>query len=422
MTTPAESPPSSNGFRGPSAELLRDPEAVYARLREQAPVTPLRSPDGSLIWLVTRFEHVRAILGDPRFANNPTTVPRDQAPQMQVNALRKLGLDDDLIPYLADTLLDNDGPAHARLRRLVSREFTVRRVQALHPRIEQITDALLDALPGHAERGVVDLLPHFAYPLPITVICELVGVDPADHGQWLRWSHDLAFNQERMATTLRPLVDYCHALVERRRVEPTDDLLCDLVRSRGDERGDHLTDRELVTMVLSLVVAGHETTANFIANSVLALLRHPDQLTILRDDPALVPQAVQELLRWCTPVLVSRIRYVTEDVDLGDGVRFTAGDAVMPVLCSANHDPREFPGADCLDLRRQPKHRSRPHVSFGGGLHHCLGAALAQHEAEIALARLLVRYPRLGFAIPASELRWLPMSGMRKLERLPVTL
>ena len=422
MTTPAPSAPAAGSPRGPSAELLRDPEAAYARLREQAPVAPLRSPDGSLIWLVTRFEHVRAILADPRFANNPTTVPCGQAPQMQVNAMRRLGVPENLIPYLADTLLDNDGPAHARLRRLVSREFTMRRVHALRPRIEQITDALLDALPGHIEAGAVDLLPHFAYPLPITVICELVGVPPADHGQWLRWSHDLAFHQDRMAATLGPLVDYCHALVQRRRADPADDLLSGLVHAAADEDGDRLSDRELVTMVLSLVIAGHDTTANFIANSVVALLTHPDQLAALRADPALLPQAVQELLRWCTPVLVSRIRYVTEDVDLGDGVRFTAGDAVMTVLSSANHDPREFPDADRLDLRRRPSQRSRPYVSFGGGLHHCLGAALAQHEAEIALGRLLVRYPRLALARPAAQLSWQPMSGMRKLVRLPLTL
>jgi cytochrome P450 len=223
-----------------------------------------------------------------------------------------------------------------------------------------------------------------------------------------------------MATTLHPLVDYCHALVARRRARPGDDLLSCLIHT-CDDRGDRLGDRELVTMVLSLVIAGHDTTASFIANSVWALLTHPDQLAILRDDPSVMPEAVQELLRWCTPVLVSRIRYATEDVDLG-GARFAAGDAVMAVLCSANHDPREFPDADRLDLRRRPRQRSRPHVSFGAGLHHCLGAVLAQHEAEIALTRLLGRYPHLGLATSSAALTWLPLSGMRKLERLPLAL
>ncbi|MEU2064584.1 cytochrome P450 [Streptomyces sp. NPDC013455] len=399
----------------PPPDVLTDPHAVYTHMREQAAACPMRSLDGSLMWVVGRHEGVRSVLADPRFANDPASAG---APLMQVNAMRKLGLAEDLIPYLADTLLDNDGAGHSRLRRLVAPAFTARRILALRPRIERLTDDLLDEMAEHAEDGVVDFLSLFAYPLPITVICELVGVPMADRPAWLRWTHALSFEQEKLGETLGPLVDYTQALVERRRARPADDLISELIRAQD---GDRLTDRELVTMVLSLVIAGHDTTANFLANGVWALLTHPDQLALVRADPELMPQAVHELLRWCGPVLVSRLRYVTEDADLG-WASFQAGDAVMAALSGANHDPREFPDPERLDVTRRHRTRGEAHVSFGAGPHYCLGAGLARHQAEIALSRLLTRWPSLSLAVSPEELNWQPVSGMRKLERLPLLL
>ncbi|MBT3153134.1 cytochrome P450 [Streptomyces sp. CHD11] len=400
--------------------IATDPHAAYEHLREQAPACPIRSVEGSLMWIVAQYGGVRSVLGDARFANNPASVPDGKAPLLQINAMRRLGLDEELIPYLADTLLDSDGKEHSRLRRLVTPAFSARKVKALSPRIERLTDDLLDALPRVADAGVADLLEHFAYPLPITVIGELVGVPATDLPAWLRWTHDLSFNQQALGETLRPLIDHTHDLVRLRRAEPGEDVISDLIRAR-DADGDRLSDRELVTMVLSLVIAGHDTTANFIANSVWALLTHPDQLALLRDDPGLMPQAVQELLRWCGPVLVSRMRYATEDVDLG-WTSFETGDAVTAALSGANHDPREFEDPGRLDITRQHSSRGEVHVSFGSGPHYCLGAALARQEAETALSRLLARHPDLALAVPAEELQWHAVSGMRKLARLPVRL
>ncbi|MEU4475716.1 cytochrome P450 [Micromonospora sp. NPDC023888] len=397
-----------------------DPHAAYEHLREQAPVCPVRSVEGSLMWIVARYDGVRSVLSDARFANNPASVAGGRAPQLQANAMRRLGLDEELIPYLADTLLDSDGTDHSRLRRLVTPAFSARKVKALSPRIERLTDDLIDALPEHSADGVTDLLAHFAYPLPINVIGELVGVPAADLPAWLGWTHDLSFNQQALGQTLRPLVDHTYELVRRRAAEPGEDVISELIQAR-DADGDRLSERELVTMVLSLVIAGHDTTANFIANSIWALLTHPDQLALLRADPGLMPQAVQELLRWCGPVLVSRMRYAAEDVDLGWGT-FQTGDAVTVALSGGNHDPRRFADPGRLDITRQHDTRGEVHVSFGAGPHYCLGAALARHEAEIALSRLLTRHPDLALAVPAEQLQWHAVSGMRKLATLPVRL
>ncbi|WJK41316.1 cytochrome P450 [Solwaraspora sp. WMMA2056] len=407
-------------YQNAAPSISTDPLAAYEHLREQGPACPIRSVEGSLMWIVARYDGVRSVLGDARFANNPASVPGEHAPLLQVNAMRRLGLDEELIPYLTDTLLDSDGKDHSRLRRLVTPSFSARRVKELGPRIERITDDLIDALPEQGTAGVTDLLEHFAYPLPIHVIGELVGVPAVDRPAWLRWTHDLSFNQQALGQTLRPLVDYTYDLVRRRCAEPGEDVISDLIQARNAD-GDRLSERELVTMVLSLVIAGHDTTANFIANSIWALLTHPDQLALLRSDPGLMPQAVQELLRWCGPVLVSRMRYATEDVDLGWGT-FQAGDAVTVALSGGNYDPRAFEDPGILDIARQHDVRGEAHVSFGAGPHYCLGATLARREAEIALSRLLDRHPALALAVPAEQLQWHAVSGMRKLAELPVRL
>jgi cytochrome P450 len=398
-------------------ELLADPAAGYGRLREEAPVLQGSSPDGSPAWLVTRQADVRTVLGDPRFVNSATSVHGVTVDSRRDKLVEMVGIPRELAHYFTDSILDYDGEDHTRLRKLVSRAFTVRRVSELRPRVEEITTALLDRL---AELdGPVDLVAEFAYPLPITVICELVGVPEADRPAWHRWSTALmTMHPETVSVATREMIDHIHDLIARRRAEPADDLLTAFVQVQ-EEDGDRLSADELVTMVLTLVIAGHETTAHLISNSTLALLTHPDQLDRLRADPDLWPGAVHELMRLCGPVQIARVRYATEDVHLG-GVTIRKGDAVQPVLVSANRDPREYPEPERLDVARRPAGRGEGHVGFGHGFHYCLGAALARQEGEVALRALVERYP--GLALAADEQEWVQVPGMRRLARLPVRL
>jgi cytochrome P450 len=407
-------------------ELLRDPFRGYSRLRERSPMVQV--VDGgraSSIWLVTRHEDVRLVLNDRRFVSNPSNVPGMEIEDTRAEVFRRMGIDDEYAPYLLRTVLDVDGEDHLRLRRLVSRAFTPRRVAALLPRVREIAGRLLDRLPGLASPrdGVVDLLDHFAYPLPITVICELVGIPEEDRGRWLGWSRALmrSHETEHFTTAIRGIVDHVEALVARRRDEPADDLLTALLRAR-DEDGAVLSEFELVTMVLTIVLAGHETTAHLIGNGTAALLTHRDQLDLLRADPAaLLPRAVHELMRWCGPVQGARFRYATEDVEIG-GRKLRKGSKVIANLVSANFDPRRFADPHRLDITRQPDGRSETHLGFGHGLHYCLGAALARQEAEVAFGALLDRYPDLSLAVPPEKLDRVPVPGAWRLASLPVRL
>ncbi|MBB6172853.1 hypothetical protein HNR23_002913 [Nocardiopsis mwathae] len=401
-------------------EFVREPYGAWARIREHGPVVPGYFVDGFPLWVVTRHEDARAVLSDPRFANDSASVPGVETNE-RTALMRHFGIPEDYIPYLAESVLDADGADHTRLRKLVSRAFTVRRVNELRPRVEEITEQLLDRLPGEAEDGVVDLIEHFAYPMPITVICEMVGVPDEDRPLWLKWSHDLvSTDTDAMGAAVVELVDHLKAMVERRRAAPRDDLIDALIRIQ-DEDGSRLGEAELVTMVLSLVVAGHETTAHLLGNGTAALLTHPDQLELLRRDESRAPAAVHELLRWCGPVLVTRPRFATEDVTVA-GTLIRQGERVLVVLVSADRDPRRFDEPDRLDITRRPATRGEQHIAFGHGAHYCLGAALARQEGEVGFTRLLHRFPGLSLAVPEEELEWAPRPGMRRLARLPVRL
>ncbi|GAB3204892.1 cytochrome P450 family protein [Marinactinospora thermotolerans] len=402
-----------------SPELISDPYGGYARLREQAPVIRGRYLDGSPIWFVTRFDDVRAVLSDPRFLNNADAAPGDAAKGGRAGVMRMMGLDGELSSLLLGSILETDPPDHTRLRKLVSRTFTVRRVGELRPRVEAITEELLDRLPDTADNGVVDLIEHLAYPLPITVICELVGIPEPDRPLWRDWGRSLlSVDPATFPATVRAVADYIHGLIAARRAAPSDDLLSGLIRTH-DEDGDRLTDHEMVSLVLTLVFAGHETTAHLIGNGVAALLTHPDQLALLRADPDLTPRAVNELMRWCGPVQATRLRYAAEDLELA-GTAIRAGDAVQVVLVSANRDPRRFPDPDRLDITRDPGGPGESHIGFGHGAHYCLGAALARQEADVALRALLGRFPGLALAIAPEQLEWIPLPANRRLARLPV--
>ena len=415
MSRPFSTPPVPAGEVDPmSPELVADPYAGYGRLREEAPVLRGRFVDGSPAWFVTRQADVRTVLADPRFVNDATSV--SGALDQRTNVMAMMGVPQEYVRYLADSIIDADPPDHTRLRRLVSRAFTVRRIQALRPRVEAITATLLDDLERAGDP--VDLIETVAYPLPITVICELVGIDEADRPSWREWGRALvSMEPGRIGPVVPRIVDHIHALVERRRTTPADDLLTGLIRAHDDD-GDRLSDAEMVAMVLALVFAGHETTAHLIGNATVALLTHPDQLALLRRDPALWPGAVNELMRWCGPVHLARLRYATTDVDL-DGTTIHRGDAVEAVLVSANFDPRVYTDPDRLDVTRLTDAHGDGHVGFGHGIHYCLGAALARQEGEVALRALFDRFPGLALA---AEPVWVPLPGSRRLAALPVTL
>lgn len=414
MTTTSTTGTSTTGPNLMDPALIADPYAGYNRLREEGPVLLGTRMDGGPAWYVTRQEDVRTVLSDTRFVNDVQRVPGMTVDNARDKMLEAFGITPELAKYINHSILDVDGLDHTRLRKLVSRAFTVRRINALRPRVEEITADLLDRLTDPA-----DLVADFGYPLPITVISELVGVPEDDRAAWRGWGNALvSMKKELFAPAVQGMVEHSFDLIGRRRAEPADDLITDLIRVQ-DEDGDQLTDDEMATMVLTLVMAGHETTAHLISAGAAALMDHPDQLALLRNDPDLWPTAVHELMRWCPPVHITRLRYAAEDVEIA-GTTIHAGDAVQAVLVSANHDPREYTDPDRLDVTRRPTGRGEGHVGFGHGFHYCLGAALARQEGEVALRGLFDRYPNV--AIDTDELEWLPVPGIRRLTRLPVRL
>ncbi|MBB6171700.1 hypothetical protein HNR23_001760 [Nocardiopsis mwathae] len=419
MTTPID----ADGIIDPGApELRADPFTGYAALRERAPLLRATIPiTGEPGWIVTRYDGVKAVLSDARFVRDRASIPGFEHDDTRLRLLADAGLPEEYARYMV-SLLDLDGAEHARLRKHVSRTFTVRRISELRPRMEEIVDGILDGLPGTAdENGVVDLQERFGYPFSMTVICELVGIDEEDRPQWRQWGREMGLGDPaRFAAAVRDLVDHVHELIERRRAEPRADLLTGLVQTH-DEDGDRLTDGEMVMMVLTLVMAGHDTTATFIANGTADLLTHPDQFELLKRRPDLLPRAVHELLRRVTPATHVGVRYAAEDVEIG-GTTVRRGDAVTPILVAANHDPRRFEDPDALDITREPGGRRETHVAFGHGIHYCLGAALARQESEVAFGKLFERYPGIALAVDPTQLVRVPLPGAWRLAGLPVRL
>jgi len=397
-------------------DYFQDPHAHFARMRDDGPVTPVVLPNGGdRVWLVTRHADVRAALADPRLykdwagkLTSPDWVP------------------DAVTGYLSAHLLNADPPDHTRLRKLVSKAFTARRVAGLRPRVEAITADLLDAMEARFAAGeeAVDLIEAFAFPLPVTVICELLGVPVGDRNKFREWSHAFVASEGdprafRAAGTA--MFYYFTELVAAKRAQPADDMVSALVAAWGaSERGDSddsLNERELIAMLFLLLVAGHETTTNLIASGALALLTHPAELDRLRADPSLLPGAVEELLRFVNPLNHATDRFTLEPVEIG-GVTIPAREWVLCVTSSANLDPARFPDAERLDVERD----ATGHLAFGHGIHYCLGAPLARLEGEVAFGALLSRFPSLSLAAEASTLRWRPSSLIHGLETLPVHL
>jgi cytochrome P450 len=335
--------------------------------------------------LITRYEDVMAVLKDERFVKNwrQALTPEQLAQTPQIP---------EVMEPLSTNMLDTDPPDHERLRALVSKAFTPRLIERMRPRVQAIADVLLDAV---QDKGEMDLIDDYAFPLPITVIAELLGVPTEDRNRFREWS-DAAVSgnasQEYLEKVLLPhmqaFTDYLRQMFEEKRKNPGEDLISALVRA--EEAGDKLSQDELLGMVFLLLVAGHETTVNLIGNGVLALLQHPDQLQKLRDDPSLIKPAVEELLRYDGPVETATERFAREDVAMG-GTVIPKGEMVLVVIAAADRDPERFPDPDLLDITRT----DNKHLAFGKGIHHCLGAPLARMEAQIAIGTLLRRMPRL---------------------------
>jgi cytochrome P450 len=382
-----------------------DPEPLFATLRVEEPLSRIRLPYGEPGWLATRYEDVKVVLGDPRFSR-AAAVGRDE-PRMRTT------------PSQPGSILSLDPPEHSRLRRLVMKAFTVRRVAELRPRVQHIADGFVDAM---IERGApADLVEDFALPLPVTVICELLGVPYEDRADFRLWSDAFLsttrFTPDEVRECVGKLRAYMAGLIARRRAAATDDMLSALVAARDEE--DRLSEDELLSLAQGLLVAGHETTASQIPNFVYVLLTHPGQLAMLRADLGLVPKAVEELMRFVPLGIGAGIaRYALEDVELG-GVTVRAGEPVLPAMASANRDASVYTDPDVLDLHRA----ETSHVGFGHGPHHCVGAPLARMELQVALDTLLRRLPGLRFAEagPDGGIAWKDGLSTRGPELFPIT-
>ncbi|MFB7648359.1 cytochrome P450 [Streptomyces sp. NPDC056084] len=384
-------------------EFTRDPYWVYAELRTQGPVHRIRMPEGAEAWLVVGYEAGRAALADGRLSKEW----RNAAPGLGVKPV-SAGI----------TMLSSDAPDHTRLRKLVTRAFTPRRVDELAPRVQEMTDGFVDAMLAAPDRRA-DLVEALSFPLPITVICELIGVPALDQDAFRHWSNislSAPLLEDRLAAS-RSTNGYLKRLLEDKRAQPGDDLISALIHTADQEGGDRLSQNELLGMAWVLLVAGHETTVNLISNGMLALLRHPDQLAALRADfDGLIDNAVEEMLRYDGPVETPTYRFTREPVDIAGTLVPGGGELVLVALADADRDPARYPEPDRFDIRRD----ARGHVAFGHGIHYCLGAPLARLEARIAVRTLLDRCPDLALDIDPAALPWRTGMMIRGPQRLPV--
>ncbi|MFB7493373.1 cytochrome P450 [Streptomyces sp. NPDC056161] len=398
--------PHRNGRVVLNPAFKADAPAQYARLRALGPIHPAEFHLGLKGWVVVGHDLAREALTHPALLKDDR--PAADALAAAGYVLHQPGVG------LGAQMLEADPPEHTRLRRLAAGAMTPRRTAELAPRIQQIADDLIDAMPL---AGEIDLVESFNAPLPVAVIAELLGI-PVEHREdFRRWSsHALQVASPEHRPALAGLHGLLRGLIADKRHAPADDLLSALVAVRDEDDG-RLSEEELVGTALMLTVAGHETTVNLLGNATLALLRRPDQLRLLRDSPELMPGAVEEFLRFDTSVERSTNRFASEDIELG-GVRIPRGGIVAVALGSAGHDAQQAAGQDpaVLDVAR-PHAR---HLAFGHGVHYCLGAPLARLEATIALRTLLARVTELELAVPVDSLRWIPSGIMRGAVSLPV--
>jgi len=376
-----------------------DPYPFYARLRATRPVCPTRAL-GQPTWLVTRYDDVFMVLKDERFV-------KDWLPRTRW--LHRLS------GGLTRNMLNKDGPDHTRLRTLVHKAFTPSLVERLRERIQSACDELLD---DSAIDGRMDLMNDYALPLPLTIIAELLGI-PAEDRSRLHSLTRSTLSASNLLDTLRSLPDQRMALrqlrklIAERRREPRADLITALVQA--EEAGDKLSEHELVATIFLLLIAGYETTVNLIGNGALALLQHPEERERFEREPALAGSAIEEVLRYTSPLDMATQRFAREDVTIRD-ITIPQGDVVIAVIGSANHDDTQFPDPETFDITREPN----KHLAFGQGLHFCIGAPLARMEGQIALMTLFRRFPNLSLAQAPETLRWRKSLIVRGLEELPV--
>ncbi|HEY4035829.1 MAG TPA: cytochrome P450 [Ktedonobacteraceae bacterium] len=396
-----------------SQETKRDPVAFSARLREQGPLIHLTGFLGmGKAWIVTAYDDAIAILKDPRFIKDIHKVlspenGKDTAGESSSIIRRFLTFRRDMLTV--------DPPDHTRLRSLVSKAFTPRMIEQLRPRVQQIANERLDAVQA---QGKMDLITDFAFPLPITVISEMLGIPIADRPQFRVWSQTtitrpMGPQPEEALVAMETFVQYIKTFLADKRAHPSNDLTSSLVQA--EERGETLSETELISTIFLLIVAGHETTVNLIGNGILALLEHPEQMQRLRADFSLLPSAVEELLRYTAPVSLSSPRWANEDIPMHDQV-IRKGEMVFVSLIGADTDPQQFSDSEELNILRL----ENQHVAFGKGIHYCLGAPLARLEGQIAIGTLLQRLPNLRQASQPESLTWTQSPILRGLTSLPV--
>ncbi|MFJ7911789.1 cytochrome P450 [Kitasatospora sp. NPDC096204] len=383
------------------------PPAQYAKLRENEPISQaVLKVTGKPAWLVTTHEHVKTVLGDSRVSSNlklPGYPHQFHIPEEMLREVRLM-------------LLSMDPPEHTAQRRYLIPEFTARRMRALRPRIQEIVDARIDAM--LAAGGPVDLVAALSLAVPSLVICELLGVPYEDHPQFEEWSalmmnHDIS--PEEYGAAVVGLDTYLDRLVTAKEAEPGDDLISRFIeKNREEPIADHT---DIVTMARLMLVGGHETTANMISLGVLGLLEHPEQLDAVKADHELLPGAVEELLRFFSISDSGTARVALEDIEI-DGTVIKAGEGILPLNNSANHDESVFPDADTLDIRRE---EARSHLAFGYGIHQCIGQNLARIELEVVFGTLFRRIPGLKLAVPVSELKFKDEALVYGVHELPVT-
>ena len=396
-----------------SHEFRQNSHAVFAQMRAHDPIIEQAGLDGTTpIWFVTRYEEVQQVLlDDEHFVRDPALVYSAEERE------KIFGAPNEFIDSMMNNhMLNKDGEHHRRLRSLVSKAFTPKVIQNMRPRIEMIAGGLLDKVQAN---GRMELISDFAFPLPITVIAELLGIPLHNQNQFRTWSNAFvrpAITEEEQKAAfllLQEFAAYMQNLVADRRLHPQDDLLSGLIHA--EEAGDRLSQSELFSMLSLLIVAGHETTVSLIGNAVLALLQNPDVRDQIMSNPNLIPLAVEEFLRFDSPVKRPLTRIVKEDISLG-GQQLKRGDLIIPIIGSANRDEMQFPSAATLDIFRKPN----AHIAFGKGAHYCLGAPLARLEGEIALRVLFDRIPDVMLDLAPEDLQWRDVPIFRSLVRLPV--
>lgn len=382
--------------------FTKNPYPAYTVLRREDPVSRVLLPDGNYAWFITRYKDAFEALNDHRFIKDYSKIDDSESRYKSV---------------FSQNMLFSDMPEHKRLRGLVSKAFTPKMIAGMRERIQEITDKLLDEMEGKKN---IDFIDEFAFPLPIIVICEMLGIPVEDRDNFRTWSNAMIegtndAKDENLPEHMKAFVQYLSNRFAIVRENPGDDLISQLIIA--EQEGDRLTEQELYGVVSLLIIAGHETTVNLIGNSIMALLEHPDQLELLKNQPELIHTAIEEVLRYNDPVEYSTSRWAGEDLEF-KGASISKGDLVIVVLNSANHDPSQFNDPEVFDITRE---KSR-HLAFGKGIHTCLGAPLARLEGEVAIRSFIKRFSNAKMRADSSDLQWRPGMIVRGVRELPITL